>query len=229
MNSQAINAIAIFGTGFGELLLPPDDSALCARWKTLPQSKDYLAAIMQVINDLRSIRETPSEGEPLQLADGIYWHTPDRCFAACHCTGQQICDRVQVLYPTNLWAWGQKLRSPADLDHPEGALIFGHSIRWPLRWGNTALEQPVLEADNGNQVAASNDSGIEVTSAASAFQAGSSMNLSSGSEGPASQGTAIIGGNSVSTAAQGPRRLRELLGKIRLPLSKTRRNPQGES
>jgi hypothetical protein len=87
--ARAIDSITIFGTGFGELLLPSEDATLCAPWKTLPQNKDYLAASMQVINDLRSKQETPLEGEPLQLADGIYWHTPDQCFAACHCTGKQ--------------------------------------------------------------------------------------------------------------------------------------------
>jgi hypothetical protein len=103
--ARAIDSITIFGTGFGELLLPSEDATLCAPWKTLPQNKDYLAASMQVINDLRSKQETPLEGEPLQLADGIYWHTPDQCFAACHCTGKQTCDRVQVLHPTPSWAW----------------------------------------------------------------------------------------------------------------------------
>jgi hypothetical protein len=75
---------------------------------------------------------------PWRLIDNIYWHTPDKTFEPCICTGRVGAkqDRVQVLLPATFpKLWGRNFKSPPNLNlAPMGALLFGHSTRFPLRW-----------------------------------------------------------------------------------------------
>ncbi|KAK3312310.1 hypothetical protein B0H66DRAFT_608585 [Apodospora peruviana] len=247
--ARTINAITIFGTGFGELMFPVGNANLCLSWWNLPKHRDFLAVSMQVINDLRSKSAAVSAGgqDPVQIADRVYWHTPARCFEECHsCTQQRPCDRVQVLYPSPTRPWGgQRVRTTADLNHPEGAVIFGHSSSWPLRWADAPEEEPVTDTGenntgillvgyNTNEAAQgttrSSDSGFQVVSPASvsASQPISSPNPTASLSGrtgittPDSPNTAESGpSSSVATTRRGI--FQRLGGKMRLPFNSTSR------
>ena len=152
--TRAIHAVTLFGKGFGELLEPAPHaqsrpSCKACHWNGyVPQGHDYLAAgthelsrIIQRQGD-RSIR-------PWRLVDNIYWFTPEKAFEPCCCTRKQQHDRVQVLLPPKLTKRG--IRTPGSMP-PNGAVIFGHSKKYPLRWpatGDPGEGEPVEDIDEG--------------------------------------------------------------------------------
>ncbi|KAI1359628.1 hypothetical protein F5Y08DRAFT_332178 [Xylaria arbuscula] len=163
---RAIHAVTLFGSRFGDLISPAktnaDTCASCYSNMNLPRGQDLLAK--------RGSKATT----PWRLVDDIYWLTPDKTFEPCH-PGQK-CDRVQVLLPATFpKLWGRKFKSPGDLGQaPRGALIFGHSRRFPLRWGDRGdPEQGHADQDNDVEGLQSSmqDSGI-----------GSSLDSSSGND-----------------------------------------------
>jgi hypothetical protein len=135
---REIQAITLFGKGFGELLKPIGQPGPCAWWKEVPTGMDHLAASVSDLNDILDKWGSTTKGL-WQLVDKIYWHSPDRLFESCRCTGdtsQKPCDRIQVLLPANsLRRLTRKWRSPATLGD-KGAVIFGHSRTIPLKWGD---------------------------------------------------------------------------------------------
>ncbi|GFF36596.1 hypothetical protein IFM46972_04939 [Aspergillus udagawae] len=171
---RAINAITLFGVGFGEILQPVDaavDCALggegdgdtarpgpavnppqggtrCDRWAALPMGEDLLATTTPVIRDIMEgiYKDLDSKQRLWELFTGIYWHCPDKVFEDCHCRatpGGTQCDRVQVLLPTKfptLFARG--FRSPPEPLPAHGAVIFGHSVKFPLIWKWEACSVP---------------------------------------------------------------------------------------
>lgn len=179
--ARELRAITLFGRGFGELLQPtdlpahdPDDvdsgsQKCCSRWQTLPKGMDYLATsnatLTSILDDHGDIRETP-----WRIINEIYLHSPDEVFGRCCCAGRG-CDRVQVLLPHSflrLRPWGC-FRSPLELP-PNGAVIFGHSLRYPLTWKDTGdpvggYLSPLVEASSSSDHSASS---LDPTSASSA-------------------------------------------------------------
>jgi len=128
----------LFGRGFGELIKPADTNRLCPSWVEVPKGKDCLAVCVSDIKEILK-KKGSVKTNPWRLVDDIYWHQPDKIFEACQCAGKTLerhCDRVQVLLPASFPSlWGRGFNSPGQLeDH--GAVIFGHSRKFPLRWGD---------------------------------------------------------------------------------------------
>ncbi|KAJ5936391.1 hypothetical protein N7454_005026 [Penicillium verhagenii] len=207
---RGINAVVLFGVGFGEIFQPEDtaqvpalgglgdvesalsgsaaniqlDKARCDRWATLPKGKDLLATTTPVIQDImENIYRDPDNKQCLwELFTGIYWHSPDKVFEGCNCRttpGGTQCDRVQVLLPTRfpkLFARG--FRSPPEPLPAHGAVIFGHSVKFPLVWKREASSVPTegclqpiqLTSQSSHQ----SDSGLG-TSVASSLNHGESV------------------------------------------------------
>ena len=171
---RAINAIILFGVGFGEILQPVDaaqvfalggecladsaqpgpaanasqGTARCDRWAILPRGEDLLATTTPVIRDImESVYRDPDNKQCLwELFTDIYWHSPDKVFEDCHCgtaSSGTHCDRVQVLLPTKfpkLFVRG--FHSPPEPLPAHGAVIFGHSVNFPLIWKWEACSVP---------------------------------------------------------------------------------------
>ncbi|KAJ3576123.1 hypothetical protein NPX13_g3802 [Xylaria arbuscula] len=174
---RAIHAVTLFGSRFGDLISPAktnaDTCASCYSNMNLPRGQDLLAVCVSELDDILQKRGSKAT-TPWRLVDDIYWLTPDKTFEPCH-PGQK-CDRVQVLLPATFpKLWGRKFKSPGDLGQaPRGALIFGHSRRFPLRWGDRGdPEQGHADQDNDVEGLQSSmqDSGI-----------GSSLDSSSGND-----------------------------------------------
>jgi hypothetical protein len=106
----------------------------------------------------------------MELANGIYWHKPDKLFEPCKCNSKS-CDRVQVLMPASL---GLK-RHPQPFGCDDGAVIFGRSKRFPWHWPSTG--DPV---EGGSSEVEDDESGFH--------DSGLGSNLSSGSS-PANFGS----------------------------------------
>ncbi|KAI0813423.1 hypothetical protein GGR55DRAFT_687682 [Xylaria sp. FL0064] len=136
---RSIHAITLFGTSFGDLFSPSKvrarDCISCHANMDLPKGQDLLAVCVAELSDILQKRGSKAT-TPWRLVDDIYWLTPDKTFEPCQ-SGQK-CDRVQVLLPATFpKLWGRNFKSPGDLSQaPRGALIFGHSRRFPLRWGD---------------------------------------------------------------------------------------------
>ncbi|RDW58293.1 hypothetical protein BP5796_12223 [Coleophoma crateriformis] len=144
---RELHAITLFGRGFGEILQPfnleinnATGSALqaterpCSHWAKVPVGKDYLAMSNEVFRKI--LRNRKNEiNQPWRVGKSLHFHCPDKAFEAYDCSTNQStcrCDRVQVLLPeTFLGTRG--FCSPSELPSG-GALIFGHSWKYPLRW-----------------------------------------------------------------------------------------------
>ncbi|KAK6857894.1 hypothetical protein PG995_005593 [Apiospora arundinis] len=196
--TRAIHAITLFGSGFGDLieptgsnqigrppslggLIPPADPSpimrLCRSCNfnvQVPKFRDYLAVCVSDILEIMQRRGSRNT-TPWRLVDDLYWHAPDQPFEACRCaptekfTDSHGTDRVQVLLPATFpKLWGRGLGSPWNLE-PGGALLFGHSKRFPFRWrdkGDPEVGQPEDEPSI-EELGLENDSGIGTSVGAS--------------------------------------------------------------
>ncbi|KAH8769958.1 hypothetical protein F5883DRAFT_643295 [Diaporthe sp. PMI_573] len=136
--ARALHAITLFGTGFGELLQPSQGLGTCFNCLTnvgLPKGEDYLAVCTSDLQEIIQKRGSTTTNR-WRLVDDIYWHTPDKAFEQCQCKQHSIRkqDRIQIILPASLPGfWGRGFRSPRVLPK-QGAVLFGHSWRFPLRW-----------------------------------------------------------------------------------------------
>lgn len=226
---RAINAITLFGVGYGEIIQPVDTSQAlslggegdansaqpgpaanapqggirCDRWATLPKGEDLLATTIPIIRDIMEniYREPDSKKRLRELFTGIYWHSPDKVFEGCNCgtvPGGTQCDRVQVLLPTKFpRLFARNFHSPPEPLPDHGAVIFGHSVKFPLIWKWEAYsvpteghpQPPQLTSQSSHQ----SDSGL-----------GMSITSSSANEEPNSGGSILQPASSRSTVGEAP-------------------------
>lgn len=130
--TRAINAITLFGRGFGEVIQPADNSDSCPHWAKLPIGKCYLAAC---VSDLKEIMDVDGDqkANPMKLSDNMIWYNPDKIFESCQCNEKiqrKHCDRVQVLLPSMLRSILPKV-NPVRLED-RGAVVFGQNMSY--RW-----------------------------------------------------------------------------------------------
>ncbi|KAL4905923.1 hypothetical protein BDW74DRAFT_177618 [Aspergillus multicolor] len=83
----SLEAITIFGNGFGDLIQPNDLNAVCCGWKSIPIHKEYLTASVSTIKMLyekRLLRNEPGLclGE---LTGKIVWTSETNPFKTCGC------------------------------------------------------------------------------------------------------------------------------------------------
>lgn len=123
----SINAIHLFGRGFGDLLKPKEMMPVCSSWTTVPSGKDYLAARAE---DIQTIirKKGNSLGSPWRVIDDVYWHMPDKLFENCPCNedySKERCSHAQaLLIGPEIPKHG--IVSPIRLE-PDGAVIFDGS------------------------------------------------------------------------------------------------------
>jgi hypothetical protein len=166
--TRDIQAVTLFGRGFGDIIRPTTASASCKYWHTLPRGKYYLAAS---VLDLRKIMTLygDQDAEPMQLCrDGAVWYNPGEMFNPCKCkrgTGlRDHSDFAQVPLPSSNWfsMVFRKTIKPGPLNpillKDAGAVVFGHNRNLKLRWND--LGDPV-EADLPIPCAQSEESQVE--------------------------------------------------------------------
>lgn len=96
--AKSVHAVPIFGTRFGNLLLPsstniPQELQACGRLSPLPRDQDYLAVRMSVIYRLckEDIKHRTTASNPpnsLQLGHSTYWLDPGATLSPCLCDGR---------------------------------------------------------------------------------------------------------------------------------------------
>ncbi|KAB5583567.1 hypothetical protein GE09DRAFT_305048 [Coniochaeta sp. 2T2.1] len=164
---RSIQAITLFGKGFGELISPSihDISSPacggCGYSTSMPTGKDYLATCVSLVERILTTRGS-TETVPWCLADDIYWHTPGPLFDPCHCasntTTRKPYGRVQVLLPSTFpKLWGRGFASPQRLESL-GAVMFSHNWRFPFRLGNDTNQETKMLEPNDSGLGTSVDS-----------------------------------------------------------------------
>ncbi|KAI0168548.1 hypothetical protein BJ166DRAFT_259439 [Pestalotiopsis sp. NC0098] len=115
-----IDALVLFGNGFGDIMLPIEPS-LCPTWATMPQGHDFLASTVETLVEL--YKKAGSQDWKYLTTQKLQWHRgtsalfePCEFHASC-CT----CDRLQRIVPNE--AVGH-VTGPGPLD-TQGAVIFG--------------------------------------------------------------------------------------------------------
>ncbi|KAL4795475.1 hypothetical protein BDV19DRAFT_398686 [Aspergillus venezuelensis] len=134
----ALNAITLFGKGFGDLLKPKEMVSVCSSWTTVPSGKDYLAARVEDIMTI--IRKKGNNlALPWRVIEDVYWHIPDKLFENCECIeddSEKRCTHAQALLTgPEITEYPSGIVSPIRIE-PKGAIIFDGT---PL---NGALSTP---------------------------------------------------------------------------------------
>lgn len=121
-----IDALILFGSGFGNVILPRmnESRSLCHKWQTLPQEKDYMATTVSMLDDLYDVAGCGLDHEYL-TSTKLQWHRGSSLFEHCETPRSYICscNRLQQIVPK--LAVGKAVRPgkpPSD-----GAVIFGFS------------------------------------------------------------------------------------------------------
>ena len=123
-----IDALFLFGSGFGDVIRPvgnDDHLALCKKWCQMPQGKDYLGATVEILEDLYDIAGSKFDRKYL-TSFGLQWHGRGAMlFEACREPGQPrcTCNRLQDIISSK--AIG-RVTYPGPLPS-QGAVIFGKS------------------------------------------------------------------------------------------------------
>lgn len=160
---RSIQAITLFGSGFGDIIRPSTDIA-CCYWRQVPRNRFYLAAC---VRDLQRIMETHGDpaGSPMKVCDDILWYNSSAAFDACECVGShnsKHSDFVQTLWPISLRSVLPRRPKPAL--QTEGAVIFGHNVTFKWKWEDTG--DPVVGDPDLENIPAEDefhDSGIGVS------------------------------------------------------------------
>lgn len=154
---RTIDAVTLFGRGFGEIIRPIAFDGMCPKWRSLPAHKYYLAAsVFDINNIMGDFGGGPAD--PMRIVRGLLWHCPGQVVAPCRCQihetrasrmirnalFDQHHDPVQSLYPERS-RLVMHINGPGSLEKG-GAVIFGHSVQWGYRWrenGHEDLEEDV--------------------------------------------------------------------------------------
>jgi hypothetical protein len=149
---RSINAVTLFGRGFGDLITAAEPKLLCPDWQILPKGKYYLAASAVDLKAAMKIHGNRYSSPP-QLVHGLAWHSPISCSCAgAKGFGKKHCDPVQVLLPT-----ASKhiltMEGPLTLDQPgTAAFVLGHNFSRPLRWfDGSSIPEVVQETEDSSE------------------------------------------------------------------------------
>jgi len=144
--ARDIDAVTLFGRGFGDIIQPTLPDAMCHAWSKLPPNNHYLAASVSDLKDIMDLDDNTIRGpfpNVMRISDGLVWHAPSRLFESCQCRGLQASlttkhsDFIQVLFPTRLKSVLRERATGARLEENiDGAVVFGHSNIFKWYWGD---------------------------------------------------------------------------------------------
>ncbi|KAK5213936.1 hypothetical protein LTR41_000128 [Exophiala xenobiotica] len=134
---REIQAIVLFGHGFGEILRPSAKSKIsCPHWTRLPHDTYYLAAAVADLHTIMKYEGSPN-ADPPRLTRTIAWHQGKRSWKDFQCKPRACTTHpefVQALLAVkhNAGNSNSKSSSKPTVDPQDaGAVVFGHNkIRW---------------------------------------------------------------------------------------------------
>lgn len=156
--ARSIEAVTLFGKGFGDILQPAQTKNMCSEWQRLPKGKYYLATSLYDLNMVMDDFGSKA-ADGTEVIHDLVWHSPHHPYAYCskcghHKLGESVRnlvskhhDPVQVFCPQ----WSsvfRKTRRPGQLGQA-GVVVFGHTVSWPYLWKGEkrqdAREENLLE------------------------------------------------------------------------------------
>ncbi|KAL3475573.1 hypothetical protein BJX99DRAFT_271076 [Aspergillus californicus] len=160
--TRAIQAVSLFGRGFGSLIDPIEKGDTCIHWQALPSNKYYLAARMEDISRIMDRLGHPRMNPP-RLTKSIVWYPVSKEHSMkCDCSNdiRKHCQLSHMTWPLHM---SQKLpQSPRSAFGGTAAVVFGHNTNTGWIWndvGDPEKGEPSLseeESDDNDPV----DSGI---------------------------------------------------------------------
>lgn len=168
---RSIEAITLFGHGFGDIIRPKEFAGMCPRWKSLPADNYYLATSVYDLNNIMEKFGNKRRDPPEPVHD-LLWHSPGSIVEACRCQKQSRYgawqtikdtfssshhDPVQFFCPKGSRRI-MRIRAPGRL-HPEGAVVFGHNIQLAVHWKDDGKE----DLEDGKLIMQSSSSGYPTT------------------------------------------------------------------
>ncbi|BCS08063.1 hypothetical protein ALUC_20433A [Aspergillus luchuensis] len=140
-----IRAAVLFGTGFGEILRPVDNTQLCPYWSSLPEGKSYLAVSGYDLTNIIDRFGNP-HSRPVRLTRNLIWcNCLDNGPPACKCTGlseqTEHSELAQVILPSRFKRRIPMPNSVRPSSWRHGAIIFGYNrnLRWT--WNDTGYPE----------------------------------------------------------------------------------------
>lgn len=141
---RSINALPIFGCGFGELLQPVPSQSLCPQWSSLPMQRCLLAASnVDLSNIMHQFGDR--KASPWLLTMDLRWLPQPHSMLGCPCQDnttrgcQHHIEPIQTLRPATTSSQGYEQFNetlPAD-----GAVVFGHNKSSGRRWFGRSNKQ----------------------------------------------------------------------------------------
>lgn len=138
--TRSINAVTLFGRGFGEIILP-DDLGSCSTWAKLPKLNSYLATCSADLQEIIELFEGDKDSCPMRLCEGIILCglEPKTETCACHKNPGKHSELAQVLLPSRYCKILTQCH-PVRLEK-YGAVIFGHNSNFEWFWKDTGGPQ----------------------------------------------------------------------------------------
>jgi hypothetical protein len=139
---HSVDAITLFGRGFGDIIRPSKSERICSQWSQLPKGEYHLAASLYDLNNIMGNSRNTERGD-IEIVPGLLWHSPMDPFTPCRCldhrnfaTSRERCIKnhnpVQSFFPKGLIRGSilfPRPRKPENLND-RGAVIFGHTMSW---------------------------------------------------------------------------------------------------
>ena len=166
--------VNIFGSGFGDLIVPVKSATptACSQHLPVPERLDYLAAPLYVLKDIALRHRTRKDGS-VSLGNSTYWVDPETCLSKCPCPTQN--GRKCVVSLSQLHSLPVsfcKKRNPCgggDIFslHPLGAVIFGAKPNWLTRKKLGKRKQQSADQEGRITRPRGSDSGVDLGPASS--------------------------------------------------------------
>ncbi|KAJ5281488.1 hypothetical protein N7478_006860 [Penicillium angulare] len=134
--TRVLQAVFLFGRGFGEIIEPAEKNEICQYWGTLPSKKYYMAASMEDLINMMDRLGNPKSTPP-RLVGSISWYPgssslTERC--PCERTPQVHSELAHTLLPSHL---ERKLPMCSSFSlSATGAAIFGYNQNDGWLWGD---------------------------------------------------------------------------------------------
>ena len=161
--------VNIFGSGFGDLIVPVKSATptSCSQHLPVPERLDYLAAPLYVLKDIALRHRTRKDGS-VSLGDSTYWVDAETCLSKCPCptqNGRRCVVSLSQLH--SLPVSFCKKRQPCGAGdifslHPLGAVIFGTKPNWLTRKRLGKRKQQSADQEARNTRPRGSDSGVDL-------------------------------------------------------------------
>lgn len=133
--TKTINAMTLFGTGFGDLIKSTNTTPLCRRWRQVPTGEEYLAVCLSTLKKISALHGD-TNSKPIILAEGIHWN-PEEVERPCTCGSRNYCERAQLFSKPA----AKDTRQSKHFGSSNGAVVFGSRPRQKVPWSRSTRDE----------------------------------------------------------------------------------------